>query len=264
MVPARAGARAASRFAAWLAVAAFWLCVLASPSARAKFEVPPKEGPVTDTAQALDPEAKESLARKLAAVRAQTSYEVVIFVCPSLEGETVEDVAYETFNAWKLGQAGKDNGVLLVVAPNERKDRIEVGKGVEGALTDLESDDIRRKVLEPRLKAGDMAGGLDAAATAIARALVTDDPGAAYPRSQGRGSDFGSVVFFVFVLVFVIVVFASRGGRRGRARRAVLVRRVRGRGGVRGRRRLGRRRERWRRGWRLGGRRIVGRGRLGR
>src|SRR5580704_17753715 len=153
------------------------LCLLFAPSASAKFVVPAKEGPVTDTAGVLDDATKAELGAKLYAIRDQTSYEVTVFVCGSLAGESIDDVAFETYNTWKLGQVGKDNGVLLVVAPNERRDRIEVGKGVEGALTDLETDDIRRNVIEPRLKAGDLAGALDAGTSAIARALVTDNAG---------------------------------------------------------------------------------------
>jgi uncharacterized protein len=207
-----------ARFGRVVVGAAFALGVVfgLAPSAMAKFAVPPNDGPVTDTAQALAPDAKERLAQKLDAIRAQTSYEVTVFVCGSLDGEPIADVAYETFNTWKLGQAGKDNGVLLLVAPNDRMDWIEVGKGVEGALTDLETDDIRRKVIEPRLKAGDLAGALDTGAAAIAHALVSDNAGEAYPRAgeRGRGSDFSSILFFVVVIVFVIIVF-SRGGRGG-------------------------------------------------
>jgi uncharacterized protein len=208
-------ARGARALLACVALAVFFVSVLFSPSALAKFVVPANQGPVTDTANALDPAAKDALAQKLYAIRAQTSYEVTIFVCGSLEGESIDDVAYETYNAWKLGQAGKDNGVLLLVAPNERRDRIEVGKGVEGALTDLETDDIRRKVIEPRLKAGDLPGALDAGASAIAHALVTDNAGQRYP--GGRGGEVGDlprVLFFVLLLV-VVIFLMSRGGRGG-------------------------------------------------
>ena len=172
---------------------AFALSLFFARSALAAFVPPPNQGPVTDTAGVLDAASKESLAQKLGAIRAQTSYEVTVFVCGSLDGEPIDDVAYATFNTWKLGQAGKDNGVLLLVAPNDRMDWIEVGKGVEGALTDLETDDIRRHVIEPRLKAGDLAGALDAGATAIAHALVTDNPGQASraPARPGQGADVG-------------------------------------------------------------------------
>ncbi len=210
-----ARARTFAAYAVALCVVVLGL-TLAS-SAWAKFEVPPNEGPVTDTAGALDAVTKERLAQKLGAIRAQTSYEVTIFVCGSLGGESIDDVAFETFNAWKLGQGGKDNGVLLIVAPHERRDRIEVGKGVEGALTDLETDDIRRKVIEPRLKAGDLAGALDMGASAIAHALVTDSAGTPYPRGGPRGAqnDVPRVFFFVFVIVIVIIVISRGGGRGG-------------------------------------------------
>ena len=201
-----------------VACLAAFVCLLFARGALAKFAVPPNTGPVTDTAGVLDAAAKDRLAQKLVAIRAQTSYEVTIFVCPSLEGDTIEDVSYETYNTWKLGQAGKDNGVLLVLAMNDHKSHIEVGKGVEGALTDLESSDILSNVVRPRMRANDVYGALDEGSSAIAHALVTDDPGQRYPAGRGaRGSDndLSHVIYFFVVLVFIILVI-SRGGRGGR------------------------------------------------
>ncbi len=78
--------------------------------------------------------------RQLEATRLQTGYVIDALVAGSLEGASIDDVAFQTFQTWKPGDAKRDNGVLIVVAPNRRQDRIEVGKGVEGALTDLQTD----------------------------------------------------------------------------------------------------------------------------
>src|SRR6185436_945485 len=99
------------------------------------------------------------------------------FVVGSLEGETIDDIAYKTFNAWGVGQKGKDNGVLLVIAPNERKVRIETGLGVGGALTDLQSNDIIRQVIAPKLKDNRFFEAIDQGTNAIAEALIKGTPG---------------------------------------------------------------------------------------
>ncbi len=136
------------------------------------FTPPPLNGHVVDTAGALNPEQIARLDHKLADVRLRTGVAIVAFVAGSLEGEPIEDVAYQCFNAWHLGEKGKDNGVLLLIAPHERKDRIETGKGLEGVLTDLQTDDIRTKFVEPALAKDRIFDAIDGGTTAIARTLT--------------------------------------------------------------------------------------------
>jgi uncharacterized protein len=158
----------ASRFAAAFAFLAA-LLALAFPALA--FEPPPLDGHVVDTAHVLSPAEIHALDMKLDGVRQRTGVAIVAYVTGSLEGNTIEDVAYKAFNTWHVGEKGKDNGVLLVIAPNERKDRIETGKGVEGQLTDLQTDDIRRELIEPALKQGRFYDAIDRGTTAIARTL---------------------------------------------------------------------------------------------
>src|SRR6202044_89491 len=141
--------------------------------------VPPPlvDGHVVDTAGVLTPSDIDALNQQMEAVRVQSGYTIDAFVVKSLDGESIDDLAFDTFQTWKPGQGAKDNGVLIVIAPNDRVDRIETGKGVEGALTDLQTDDIRRLAIEPRLKAGDVRGGIAAGAASIARVLTGADPG---------------------------------------------------------------------------------------
>src|SRR3954470_683655 len=124
-------------FRSVVAALALAICFIA---ARAwAFTPPPLEGQVTDTAGRLSPDDREALETKLERIRRETGHEIVVFVAGDTGGEPIENVAYDTFNQWKVGQKKFDNGVLLVVVPSERRVRIETGKGVGGALTDLQS-----------------------------------------------------------------------------------------------------------------------------
>lgn len=149
------------------------------------FEPPPISGHVLDTAGVLSQAEALRLDRKLDAARRSSGFAVVVFVPRSLEGESIDDVAYATFNKWKVGSAKGDDGVLLVVAPKEHKTRIETGKGVGGALTDIQSSHINREIINPRLKTGDFYGALDKGTDAILRELTEGTPGGG--SEDGRG-----------------------------------------------------------------------------
>lgn len=142
----------------------------------APYEPPPLRGHVVDGTNTLTPEQTAALDAKLTALREQTGFAIVVFIPSSLEDRPIEDVAYDTFNKWQVGEAGKDNGVLLLLAPNERRSRIETGKGLGGELTDLESAEILRSYVTPAMKDGDLARAADAGADAIQKALVGDLP----------------------------------------------------------------------------------------
>jgi uncharacterized protein len=144
------------------------LLLLVVPAAgRAQPAVPPLTGRVVDRAEVLSPATEGQLTALLEAHEQATTNQVVVLTIPSLEGSTVEEVANAVFNAWGLGQAGRDNGVLLLVAHDDRELRIEVGYGLEGALTDAEAGRIIRHVIVPRFREGDFDGGVMAGVTAI-------------------------------------------------------------------------------------------------
>jgi uncharacterized protein len=147
------------------------------------FTPPPLDGHVVDTANALTRDQVLSLDLKLEDVRKRSGFEIVAFIAGSLDGESREDVAYKCFNTWKIGQKGLDNGVLLLIAPHERQYFIATGKGVEGQLTDLQSDDILQQQVVPALKENRIFDAADHGTTAIARTLA----GAA-ATSGSRGS----------------------------------------------------------------------------
>lgn len=216
--PRVAGAQATWLFA-WLAAALAALALLlAAGPAFAAFTPPALEGHVVDTAGKLTREEALALDRKLDAVRRRTGFEIVAFVVGSLEGEPIEDVAFKTFNAWQIGQGKVDNGVLLVIAPAERRVRIETGKGVGGALTDLQSNDIIRERIAPLLQKDRFRDAVDQGTDAITQALVAGSPGS--PGSPGakppppRGPDLVSVGIGAGALVLVIFLSIVSPGFR--------------------------------------------------
>lgn len=138
--------------------------------------VPPMQDAVTDTAGRLTPADDRALEERITAYRQKTGNEIAVFVTGSLGGQSIEDVAYATFNAWGIGQKGKDNGVLLVIAPNERKTRIETGKGIGHLLTDLDCAHILRDRVGPLLRQDRFKDAIVAALDAIEAALEGRPP----------------------------------------------------------------------------------------
>ena len=134
-------------------------------------DVPPMTGRVMDLAHALPASTVESVSAQLAAHEATTSNQVAVLIVPSLEGDVLEEFSHRAATTWKLGQKGTDNGVLLLVALQERKVRIEVGYGLEGTLTDARSARIIRNDIVPRFRAGNVPGGVAAGIDAIVRTI---------------------------------------------------------------------------------------------
>jgi uncharacterized protein len=170
---------------------------------------PALTGRVIDEANVLDAAQRAALERKLKAHEDKTSDQVVVATVRSLAGTSVEDYANRLYRHWQLGQKDRNNGVLLLVAPNERKVRIEVGYGLEGALTDALSKVIITAAIAPRFKAGDFAGGLDAGADAII-SILTGDAEEWQRRAKVRSDETHAldplVALVIFLALFVIVV----------------------------------------------------------
>ena len=150
-----------------LSALALFLVLLAPVHLARCEEVPYLTGRVNDYAQILSEQARQALSEQLKAHEDRTTNQVVVLTIPSLQGESIEDYANEVFNDWKLGQQGQDNGILIVVVPDERKMRIEVGYGLEPELTDVEASRIIRNVMAPRFKEGDYDGGITEGAVAV-------------------------------------------------------------------------------------------------
>ena len=135
---------------------------------------PALTGRVVDQANVIPLETHTALEPKLADLEAKSGIQLVVATVASLDGEEIEPYANELFRAWKLGEKTKNNGVLLLVAPNQRKVRIEVGYGLEGTLTDALSKVIITNAITPRFKTGDFGGGISRGVDDIITVLTTD------------------------------------------------------------------------------------------
>jgi len=130
-------------------------------------DIPYLTGRVTDNAQILSEETQKLLSDSLKMHEMRTTNQVVVLTIPTLDGESIEDYANRVFNEWKLGQKGMDNGILIVVVPNDRRMRIEVGYGLEGVLPDLLASRIIQNIMTPQFKNGDYDRGITEGALAV-------------------------------------------------------------------------------------------------
>ena len=202
----------------WRARLAAFVAALWIGAALAAANFPPLTGRVVDAANILSPIAKADLERKLAELEHKSGIQLVVATVPSLGGEEIEPYANALFRAWKLGEAKKNNGVLLLVAPKERRVRIEVGYGLEGTLTDAVSSLIIANAIAPRFKAGDFDGGVTRGVDDIVTALTTDSAEWKPKPADMRAENDASVLDTLApLLVFLFILFVlSRMRRRGR------------------------------------------------
>jgi uncharacterized protein len=162
----------------FVALVAFAILLVSSLAQAAAWKPPPLRSHVVDEAGALRPEEARALDRKLDRARRQTGFAIVVYLMPQLpEGKSIEDVGYEAGNSWGVGSKSGDDGVLLLASLSEHKLRIETGKGVGGALTDLQSSRINREVIGPLMKQGQTYAAMDRGVDAILKELVENTPG---------------------------------------------------------------------------------------
>ncbi|MBN8919336.1 MAG: TPM domain-containing protein [Rhizobiales bacterium] len=135
---------------------------------------PALTGRIVDQAKIIPPATQVSVEQKLVDLEAKSGIQLVVATVASLEGQEIEPYANALFRAWGLGEKEKNNGVLLLVAPNERKVRLEVGYGLEGTLTDAISKVIIANAIAPRFKAGDFGGGVERGVDDVITVLTTD------------------------------------------------------------------------------------------
>ena len=197
------------------------LFLAACPAVAQSF--PPLTGRVVDAAHVLPADVAARLEGELAALEAQSQRQMVVATLPDLQGYEVADYANLLFRNWKLGDKGRNDGVLLLIAPEERKLRIEVGYGMEGIVTDGLSFLIIRDQITPNFKAGDLPGGIEAGADALIRQLMLPEDQArqiaakatlaAKPQNQGNELAPALVWLGFFFLIFVLPALRRRGGR---------------------------------------------------
>ena len=200
---------------------------------------PKPTGYVNDFAGVIEPETKSKLEGLMASFEKSTGNEVAVVTLSSLDGEPVENVAVELFKQWGIGKKGQDNGILFVIAPNEKRMRIEVGYGLEGTINDALAGRILDQAVVPRFREGVMSGGIAAGSLAIVGVISKkEELGFDVENAYGAGaaqlapvikekkssplSIVGKIIFFLIMVYLFIrhpwlfLIFLSGMGRGGR------------------------------------------------
>lgn len=200
---------------------AFFALLLSVSLSMAEVAVPPLESRVTDLSGTLAANEAAQLEQKLAAFEAKKGSQIAVLIVPTTYPETIEQYSIRVAEAWKLGRKGVDDGILLVVAKQDRTLRIEVGYGLEGVLPDATANRIVEEVIVPKLRQGNFTGGINAGVEQIAR-VVEGEP---LPPPQARSVRRGNLahggtnvildnIFLVFIgLIAVAKILQSFFGR---------------------------------------------------
>ena len=172
-------------------------------------DVPHLTRHVTDLTGTLTPQQVDALDAKLVALEQRKGAQLVVLMVPSLDGQDIESYSLAVAEANRIGRKGTDDGILLLVAKNDRKDRIEVGYGLEGAVPDAATARIRREYIESRFKQGDFYGGLDAGVDALTKLIDGEPLPAPKESSRSRGGlDIGHAMLIgLFVALFLRRLF---------------------------------------------------------
>ena len=202
------------------------LLLAASPAAAQTF--PALTGRVVDQADIIPPAEEASLTAQLEQLATATGHQLVVATVRDLEGHDVADYGYRLGREWRIGDKEKDDGVVFLIAPNERRLTIAVGYGLEPVLTDALSGRIIRDDVTPRFKANDYPGGIQAGVDAIARQIQLPPEEAAAraaaadkaERERNSGGDIGGLIFIGFIVFFFFILpMLSRIGGRGKKHR---------------------------------------------
>lgn len=192
-----------------------------APAAHAEPPIPPLTGRVVDNAHVLSPSTVSFLTSRLQTFEQQTTDQLVVVTLPDMQGYQIEDWGLALLRGWGIGQKGKNNGIVLVVAPNDRQLRIEVGYGLEGGLPDATAYNIIQSEIIPRFKSGDVDGGVTAGVDSIIAAI-----GGTYrPAEQAAQQPRQLPAFFQFfigngfIFIFIILAIVANLRRRWDATR---------------------------------------------
>jgi uncharacterized protein len=201
-----------------LALTAF---VLAGAPARAALTFPPLTGRVVDDAHVLSAQTQADLTAKLAALEQKTGDQLVVATVPSLQGDEIEDYGYQLGRAWGIGEKGKNNGAIFLIAPAEHKVRVEVGYGLEPVLTDALSSVILQEQVLPKFRTGDVQGGVVAGTDAIIAQLDLD-PAQAQATAKAAAQQpvrhpnpIPVILLLVFIFFALRALFSMRRGGLG-------------------------------------------------
>jgi uncharacterized protein len=179
--------------------------VLIGGAAHAALSFPPLSGRVVDAAGVLSQETQQRLTALLAEHEQQTGNQVVVATLKDLGGTDIADYGYQLGRAWGIGKAGKNNGVLIIVAPNSHDVRLEVGYGLEGDLTDAQSSLIIQNAMLPHFRKGDYDGGVLAGTVNVLRTIGGKPSGTeAIPEPQKSDTHGGFPVILIVIILWIV------------------------------------------------------------
>ena len=167
---------------------------------------------VTDLAGVLSPTEKQFLENKLVSIDDSSSNQIAVVILPTLDGYPIEEYATKLFRNLGIGNKKTNNGILLLVAINDRKVRIEVGYGLEGAIPDITANNIINNDIKPAFKQGAYFDGINAATDNIAKAAVGEYKVARQKEGKEKG---GSIFLFLVILFIIIAIVGKKGGNGG-------------------------------------------------
>jgi uncharacterized protein len=194
----------------FLLIVVIWFLPVSSSAVTPPLPAQPSQY-VEDLAGVIDAGTRARLNAMLQDLEAKTSAQVVVLTINSLDGEPIEDFSHQTAVKWGIGQKGKDNGVLITVAVQDHKYRLEVGYGLEGTLPDSLVGSLGRQYLVPSFKKGDFAAGILAAVTEISKQIAMGPDAETASRKGSGGQDHLLILFLVFIGVIVIFIVLADG-----------------------------------------------------
>jgi len=198
----------------WVLCLAIIIAAIGVTPVLAKVNYPEPKGYVNDFANIISAEVEQRLEATLSEHEKQTTNEIAVVTVVSLEGLSIEDYAMGLAEKWGVGKNNKDNGVILLVAPNERAVRIEVGYGLESVLTDARAKSIIEKTITPKFKGGDYDSGIEKGITEIIKVITSATATSALPtekqetKSSSAGLIFGIVVMGIVLVIGLILLIA--------------------------------------------------------
>ncbi len=182
----------------WVLLVLSWIAL---PAFSAPMAIPAVISPVTDLTQTLSPQSQQSLAQKLNQLSKEKGSQIAVLIVDTTQPEDIAQFGIRVAEAWKIGRDKQDDGVIIIVAKADRKMRIEVGYGLEGAIPDLTAKRVISETMAPRFRQGDFEGGLNAAIDQLT-ALIA---GEALPAPQKKSSQGGGLLEWLPILMFVAI-----------------------------------------------------------
>ena len=201
-----------------LSLAVLFGCLF-NNTAFAKLEVPaapPLERPIIDQTESLANEDIDRIAQLISAERQKKSFQIGVLMIPTLgSDDSLEEYSLKVARQWGIGDKKKSNGVLLLIAKNDRKMRMEVGNGMESSLTDARASQIIRNTIAPKFRSGDYAGGVEAGV----KRIIDAAEGRNLSDSDMDGESIVSMLFIVIFITIIVIAILKGNGSNGRRRR---------------------------------------------